>query len=178
MDNKKILVAYFSWSGNTENAAQYIAQKLGADQFKIESAKPRNYQQNPIHSFSIPVEGCKTISASSSKVLFRVRSYKKIPDILRNFFAMAFQGEMSAFYETDLSVGQVAFERLRAGGNERGVVFAPDCQQRRTAVAQILLKLRVKGDVALIVENQIALNFSVFGTLGVKNVERIAVGGD
>jgi len=40
MNNKKILVAYFSWSGNTEAAAQYIAQKLGADQFKIENAKP------------------------------------------------------------------------------------------------------------------------------------------
>ena len=33
MEGKKILVAYFSWSGNTKDAAQYIAQKLGADEF-------------------------------------------------------------------------------------------------------------------------------------------------
>lgn len=40
MKDKKILVAYFSWSGNTKNAALYIAQKLGADTFEIERQKP------------------------------------------------------------------------------------------------------------------------------------------
>ena len=33
LKGKKTLVAYFSWSGNTKDAAQYIAQKLGADEF-------------------------------------------------------------------------------------------------------------------------------------------------
>lgn len=37
---KKVLVAYFSWSGNTKVAAQYIAQKLNADTFKIERVMP------------------------------------------------------------------------------------------------------------------------------------------
>ena len=32
MENKKVLVAYFSWSGNTREAAKYIAQKLKADE--------------------------------------------------------------------------------------------------------------------------------------------------
>lgn len=40
MKDKKILVAYFSWSGNTKNAALYIAQKLGADTFEIVRQKP------------------------------------------------------------------------------------------------------------------------------------------
>lgn len=40
MNGKKILVAYFSWSGNTREAAQYIAQKLGADTFEIVREKP------------------------------------------------------------------------------------------------------------------------------------------
>lgn len=42
----KILVAYFSWSGNTRDAAQYIAQKLGADEFEVirEKDYPADYQ--------------------------------------------------------------------------------------------------------------------------------------
>ena len=45
MKGKKILVAYFSWSGNTREAAQYIAQKTGADKFEIirEKAYPTEY---------------------------------------------------------------------------------------------------------------------------------------
>ena len=40
LKGKKVLVAYFSWSGNTKHAAQYIAQKLGADEFEIIREKP------------------------------------------------------------------------------------------------------------------------------------------
>ena len=36
----KTLVAYFSWSGNTKAAAQYIAKKTGADLFEIVPEKP------------------------------------------------------------------------------------------------------------------------------------------
>lgn len=31
MEGKKVLVAYFSWSGNTKSVAEYIAAKLNAD---------------------------------------------------------------------------------------------------------------------------------------------------
>ena len=45
MKGKKTLVAYFSWSGNTKEAAHYIAQKVGADEFEIirEKAYPTEY---------------------------------------------------------------------------------------------------------------------------------------
>ena len=45
MKGMKVLVAYFSWSGNTREAAQYIAQKTGADEFEIirEKAYPTEY---------------------------------------------------------------------------------------------------------------------------------------
>ena len=45
MKGKKVLVAYFSWSGNTREAAHYIAQKVGADKFEIirEKAYPTEY---------------------------------------------------------------------------------------------------------------------------------------
>ena len=45
MKGKKVLVAYFSWSGNTKEAAHYIAQKAGADEFEIirEKTYPTEY---------------------------------------------------------------------------------------------------------------------------------------
>jgi flavodoxin len=45
LKGKKTLVAYFSWSGNTKEAAHYIAQKVGADKFEIirEKAYPMEY---------------------------------------------------------------------------------------------------------------------------------------
>lgn len=39
-EGKKELVAYFSWSGNTENVANSIAAQTGADTFKIVPAEP------------------------------------------------------------------------------------------------------------------------------------------
>ena len=47
MEGKKILVAYFSWRGNTKDAAQYIAQKLGADEFEIKREKPYPTEYEP-----------------------------------------------------------------------------------------------------------------------------------
>ena len=47
LKGKKVLVAYFSWSGNTKYAAQYIAQKLGADEFEIIREKPYPTEYTP-----------------------------------------------------------------------------------------------------------------------------------
>lgn len=43
---KKVLVAYFSWSGNTKVVAGYIARKLNADTFEIvrEKQYPTGYE--------------------------------------------------------------------------------------------------------------------------------------
>jgi len=38
-ESDKILVAYFSWSGNTEHVAKYIAQQTGGTLFRIEPEK-------------------------------------------------------------------------------------------------------------------------------------------
>ena len=38
--NPKILVVYFSWSGNTKTVGQHIAQKTHADVFEVERVKP------------------------------------------------------------------------------------------------------------------------------------------
>ena len=47
MNDSKTLVAWFSWSGNTEAVANHIASKLGAETFRIErvTAYPTDYDQ-------------------------------------------------------------------------------------------------------------------------------------
>lgn len=42
------LVAYFSWSGNTEQVAQIIAEQTGGDLFKIETATPYTDDYNTL----------------------------------------------------------------------------------------------------------------------------------
>ena len=44
-ENRKILVAYFSATGNTQRLAQQIISATGADAFRIEAAEP--YAENP-----------------------------------------------------------------------------------------------------------------------------------
>lgn len=46
MKGKKILVAYYSWGGNTKAVGDYIAQKIGADVYQIEPLKayPTDYE--------------------------------------------------------------------------------------------------------------------------------------
>ena len=40
MDNKKILIAYFSWGGCTKAIAEKIQSKIGGDLFRIETVEP------------------------------------------------------------------------------------------------------------------------------------------
>ena len=40
MSDKKILVAYFSWSGNTQFIAEKINKQVGGDMFRIETTTP------------------------------------------------------------------------------------------------------------------------------------------
>lgn len=47
LQGKKVLVAYYSWSGNTKAVAEQIQQETGADMFVIAPAKeyPRDYRE-------------------------------------------------------------------------------------------------------------------------------------
>ena len=44
----KILIAYFSWGGNTKNAAEMIQEKTGADIFEIEMNEPYSDDYNTV----------------------------------------------------------------------------------------------------------------------------------
>ena len=46
--NAKILIAYFSWSGNTQGIAEEIRKQTGADIFEIEPEKPYSENYNTV----------------------------------------------------------------------------------------------------------------------------------
>ncbi len=47
-NNGNILIAYFSWSGNTENAAQIIQEKTGADIIELNPVEPYSSNYNEV----------------------------------------------------------------------------------------------------------------------------------
>ena len=47
-NNAKILIAYFSWSGNTQGIAEEIRKQTGADIFEIEPEKPYSENYNTV----------------------------------------------------------------------------------------------------------------------------------
>ncbi len=47
-NNAKILIAYFSWSGNTQGIAEEIRKQTGADIFEIEPEKPYSESYNTV----------------------------------------------------------------------------------------------------------------------------------
>ncbi len=51
---EKVLVAYFSYSNNTKNIAEIIAQKTGGDLFRIE----------PVENYPADYEECKKVASS------------------------------------------------------------------------------------------------------------------
>jgi len=47
-DSSSVLIAYFSWSGNTEQVAQIIQQETGGDLFEIDPATPYTNDYNEL----------------------------------------------------------------------------------------------------------------------------------
>lgn len=47
-NNRNILIAYFSWSGNTENAAGIIREKTGADTIELNPVEPYSSNYNEV----------------------------------------------------------------------------------------------------------------------------------
>ena len=83
---------------------------------------------------------------------------KEINHQFGNLRVMAFEGEMSAGYEMDFGIGQVALEGFGTFRDERRVVLSPDSQQWGLIGTEVLLKLRVEGNVRAIVENEVILH--------------------
>ena len=86
---------------------------------------------------------------------------KEINHQFGNLRVMAFKCEMSAGYEMDFGIGQVALEGFGTFRDERRVVLSPDSQQRWLVGTEVFLKLRVEGNVRAIVENEVILHLGV-----------------
>ena len=48
VDTSRILIVYFSWSGNTENAAEIIGEKTGARVEELELVEPYSDNYNEV----------------------------------------------------------------------------------------------------------------------------------
>src|SRR5689334_797906 len=84
-----------------------------------------------------------SISSSSSG--------QKLFDGCSDFGSVGFEREMAGIEEADRGIRDVTFVCLGAGWEEEGVVLAPCRQQRRSVRTEVVLKLGIQGDVALVV---------------------------
>ena len=71
---------------------------------------------------------------------------------------MAFESKVTAGYKMYLSIWQVAPESIGSSWNERRIFLSPYGQQRWLIGTEILLKLRVEGNVRAIVEYKVVLH--------------------
>lgn len=68
---------------------------------------------------------------------------------------MRFQREMACFEQMNLRPREIPLIYESAGGQERRIMPSPDGEKRRSVLAEVGLKRRVKRDVAAVVKDQI-----------------------
>src|SRR5579883_152773 len=78
----------------------------------------------------------------------------------------------------NFSVRYILFECLRPRREKYGVVFSPDCENRRLVFAKCLVPLRILLHVVLIVVKQGELNHIASWTVQRHLIKRIAVRAD
>ena len=99
-------------------------------------------------------------SADRSEGMFGQERKNKTRDVV----VLLVQGKMAGVEQVDFGVRQIALERLRAGGDERGIVPSPDHQSRGLVLTQPSLPRRVRGDVCPIVVQQTGLDLPLAGS--------------
>ena len=87
------------------------------------------------------------------------RTRQELADRCGDFARVGFKSEMPGVEEANRSLGYIAPERLGTGRQKEGIVLSPCGQERRPLGAKVVLKLRVQGDVALVVTEQVQLHF-------------------
>src|ERR1700733_2113686 len=88
---------------------------------------------------------------------------------------MFFRGEVPRGDKVNFRVRNVAFECLRPGGNEEGIVLAPHCQHRRLDLTQGLVPLWILRDVVLVVVDKRELYLRIPQTIECHLVEGITI---
>src|SRR5215467_2667567 len=93
--------------------------------------------------------------------VFRQFAGEEVADDDRDLWSPAFKREMTGFEQMDLGIRIVLPECLGSGGQEKWIVLAPHGQQRRPLGPEILLEFGIERDVALVVAEQIELDFVI-----------------
>src|SRR5258705_3087664 len=104
-----------------------------------------------------------------------VRAIEKLADGRSDFVAVCLKRKVAGVEESHFRAWNVALERLCARRQEERVVLAPNRQEGRLVLAEVLLKSRIKRDVALVVAKQVQLDLIGAGAGQIEVVERIAV---
>jgi hypothetical protein len=89
---------------------------------------------------------------------------------------MGFQREVARIEELYLRVRIVPLVSLRSRRNEERIVFAPDGQQRRLCLAEILLKRGIKLYIVGVIQKQVELNIHIAGPRINPVIQRVALG--
>src|SRR5215831_2235092 len=80
---------------------------------------------------------------------------QELTDFVANLTRVRLQREMPGLKEMDLGIRIVALESFGAGRQEEWIVLSPNREQRWLPRAEIVLKLRVKRDIACIVQEEV-----------------------
>src|SRR4029450_4451176 len=87
----------------------------------------------------------------------------------------ASRGRSGGVEEAHVSVWNVTLERLGAWRQEKRIVLAPSCQKRRLVLAKVGLEFGIERDVALVVAEEVELDFIGARSCKIEVVERIPV---
>src|SRR5262245_29075671 len=93
------------------------------------------------------------------------------PDLVR----MSLEREVARVEEVDGRFGNVAFERLGTLRQKKGIVLSPYPQEAWLVGPEVILEVWVGRNVALVIAEQIQLDFVGTRTGQIKIIERIAV---
>src|SRR4029077_14212181 len=93
--------------------------------------------------------------------LFEQLACQEVADDRRDLGSLALEGEVAGIEQVDLGVRIVAFEGLGPGGQEERVVLAPNRKKRRLPGADVFLEFGIERDIALVVAEQIELDFVI-----------------
>src|SRR6516164_1257547 len=116
------------------------------------------------HSTALPQSQCPPLAAGQF-------AGEEVADDDRDLWSLAFEREMTRFEQMDLGIWNVLFERLGTGGQKKWIVLAPHGQQRRPLRPEILLEFGIERDIALVIAEQIELDFVIAGSGKERRIE-------
>src|SRR5258708_36410022 len=88
---------------------------------------------------------------------------EEVANCARNLLVVSFKCEVAGVIEMDLRVWVISPERVGATGQEERVVLAPDSKYWWALCPEILLELRIQGDIARVIQTEVELELVVAG---------------